>query len=52
MTTYELETDDLQGVIDELQRRAGTPQMVGTDSIAPGGFVTFFEPITDVMVRT
>jgi hypothetical protein len=43
---YEVETDDLQGVIDELQRREGTPTLVGTDTISPGGAVMFFERIT------
>lgn len=49
LALYELETDDLQGLIDEMKRRAGTPLMVGTDTIAPGGFVNFFEPITELM---
>lgn len=44
---YEVETDDLQGVIDELKRREGTPELVGTDTISPGGSVMFFEPITE-----
>ena len=46
---YEVETGDLQSVIDELKRREGTPELVPTDSISPGGFVTFFEPITEKM---
>lgn len=49
LTIYEVETDELDGVIAELKRRAGTPQMRGTDSIAPGGFLHFFEPITQLM---
>ncbi|TJV46108.1 MAG: hypothetical protein E5Y02_00600 [Mesorhizobium sp.] len=48
---YEVETDDLQGVIDELKRREGTPELVGTDTISPGGSVMFFEPITEKMTN-
>jgi hypothetical protein len=46
---YEVETDDIQGVLDELKRREGTPALVGTDTIAPGGSVMVFEPITEKM---
>lgn len=49
LTLYEVETDDLQSVIDELKRRGGTPLMRGTDSIAPGGYLHFFEPVTGLM---
>lgn len=49
LTEYDVETDDLQTVIDELKRRQGTAEMRGTDAIAPGGFLHFFEPITDVI---
>src|SRR5205807_826753 len=37
MAYYEVETDDLQGVIDEMKRREGTPALVPTDTISPGG---------------
>lgn len=47
LTLYEVCTDDLLGVMAEIKRRAGTPDMVGTETIAPGGFLHFFEPITD-----
>jgi hypothetical protein len=50
LAIYEVETDDLQGVIDELKRREGTPALVRTDTIAPGGSVMFFEPITEKML--
>jgi hypothetical protein len=47
---YEIETDDLQAVIDDLHVPARMPPgMVGTNTIAPGGQVMFFEPITDKM---
>jgi hypothetical protein len=47
---YEIETDDLQAVIDDLHDPARMPPgMVGTDTIAPGGQVMFFEPITEKM---
>lgn len=47
---YEIETDDLQGVIDDLHDpKRMPPGMVGTDTIAPGGTVMFFEPITEKM---
>lgn len=49
LTVYEVQTDDLPGIIAELKSRAGTAQMRGTDTIAPGGFLHFFEPITEVM---
>lgn len=47
---YEVETDDLQGVLDELKRREGTPALITTDTIAPGGSVMVFEPITEKMI--
>ncbi len=50
LALYDVETDDIQGVLDELKRRQGTPLMVGTDSIAPGGYMHLFEPITGVML--
>ena len=52
LTEYEVETDNLKDVIAELARRLGTPAMRGTDSIAPGGSLHFFEPITDIQFRT
>ncbi|WP_454691313.1 hypothetical protein [Achromobacter aloeverae] len=47
---YDIETDDLQAMLDELKRREGTPMMVGTDAIA-GGFVNCFEPVGDVVTH-
>ncbi|WP_250527351.1 DUF4286 family protein [Caballeronia sp. GAWG2-1] len=52
LTEYEVETADLKSVIAELSRRLGTPAMRVTDSIAPGGSLHFFEPLTDIQFRT
>lgn len=49
LAIYDIETDDLDGVITELKTRQGTPLMVGTDTLEAGGFAHFFEPITGVM---
>lgn len=49
LTIYEVQTDHLQDVIAELKRRLGTPEMRSTDTIAPGGFLHFFEPVTELM---
>src|SRR5262245_37445773 len=43
VTFYEIETDDLQSVADELTRRLGTPQMPGTDTIDPVLETHFFD---------
>lgn len=49
LAIYELETGNIQFVLDELARRRGTPPMVTTYSIAPGAVMGVFEPITDLM---
>lgn len=46
LALYELETDDIQGSIKELQKRAGTAEMVISDAIDIKGVSTgLFAPI-------
>lgn len=48
LALYELDTDDVQGSIKELQKRAGTAQMVISDSIDIKGVATgMFSPIAE-----
>lgn len=47
MTLYDVETDDVAGVIAELRRRGGTPEMPSTDTIQPPVYIHVYEPITD-----
>jgi hypothetical protein len=42
---YEIETDNLQGVIDEIARRAGTEQMPLNPHMAQHRFAHYFEPM-------
>ena len=44
---YEVETDDLEGLLAEIKSREGTPALVSTTTIEPGGSVMVFEPITE-----
>lgn len=44
LAIYEIETDNLQGVMDEMMARGGTEQMVLSDSLdVAGAFATVFE---------
>lgn len=43
---YEIETDDLEGVIAELRARAGTEAMPLTRSIAKERLATIYKPLT------
>ena len=42
---YEIETDDLQSVLDALQARANTPAMPISPAMAPNGLILYFTAI-------
>ncbi|MDB5481413.1 MAG: hypothetical protein JWO83_2466 [Caulobacteraceae bacterium] len=46
MAIYELETDNIQGVVDELNARLGSPDLVMSDALAPKVDAYFYAPIT------
>ncbi|RMP42544.1 hypothetical protein ALO95_200399 [Pseudomonas syringae pv. antirrhini] len=52
LTIYQVDTDDVQNLFDELKRRAGTAQMRSTDSYAPGGQVHLFESVSPLIFPT
>lgn len=52
LTIYQVDTDNVQGLFDELKSRAGTALMRSTDSYAPGGHVHLFEAITPLIFPT
>ncbi len=43
MAIYDVETDDIDGAIAELKRRAGTDRMVISDAMAPQVFASAYE---------
>ena len=45
MAIYEIETDDLKSVSDEISRRAGTPLMIRSDAMAPEIETHFYAPM-------
>jgi hypothetical protein len=45
MAIYEIETDDIQGFLDALNARRGTPDLEMTDTLAPGTSSYFYAPI-------
>lgn len=49
LATYDLETDDPQGALDEMMRRVGTDQMPMSEGLDPGFYVTLYEAITPVV---
>jgi hypothetical protein len=44
--TYDIETDDPQGAIDEMMKRAGTDKMPLSDGLDETMYVTLYEAIT------
>ena len=46
LTIWRVESNDVQWVIDELNRRIVSGEMQGTNTIAPGGYVHYFDAIT------
>lgn len=48
MTILDIETDDLQGTLNDLKSRAGTPQMHMSDSLADYRITYAFTPVTPV----
>jgi hypothetical protein len=48
LALYEIETDDIAGVLKELRTRAGTPEIVPSDAIDMKNVATFmFTPIAE-----
>lgn len=47
---YEIETDDLPGLIEEMRRRGGTQMMPISDALDPERMTLFFTPITPRIV--
>lgn len=48
LALYEIETDDIKGSLNELQKRVGTPDMVMSDGIDMQGiFVAMFTPVAE-----
>lgn len=47
--TYELDTDDPQGSIDEMMRRVGTDKMPMSDGMDSAFYVVLYEAITPVV---
>lgn len=45
LAIYEIETDDLKWVADEIGRRSGTPAMVISDAMAAQKVAAIFAPI-------
>jgi hypothetical protein len=45
LAIYEIETDDLEFVVAEIGRRAGTPAMVISDAMAAEKIAAIFTPI-------
>jgi hypothetical protein len=45
MAFYEIETDDLAGVLETVKRRSGTPAMPRSDAMASDAALWIYEPI-------
>ncbi|WP_342363697.1 hypothetical protein [Terrarubrum flagellatum] len=45
LAIYEIETDDLKAVTDELGKRAGTPAMVISDAMQTERLAAIFKPL-------
>lgn len=48
MAIYEIDSDDIQGFLDELDRRRGGPEMQISDALSPTKLSLFFAPITSM----
>ena len=48
---YEIETDDLQGVVDELVKRSGTSGMPLSEAMATERLAMIFKPLGDPLVE-
>lgn len=48
LALFDCETDDVEALRSELGRRLGTEDMPGTDAIAAGTYMIYFEPVTEL----
>jgi hypothetical protein len=46
---YQIETDDLSGVLDTIRSSAGTPNMPRSDAMAPGQTALVLSPLGDLV---
>lgn len=51
MALYEIETDDLQGTMDELGRRIGTGEIAISSAMDKGRIAALFDPIGQRLVK-
>lgn len=51
LAVYNVETDDLNSVINELAARRNTPKLRGTDALADERLAYYYEPITGIVTK-